>query len=116
LGVLPREELPDLYASADAFVMASTTETQGLVLAEALAAGAYVIAAEAPQNREVLAGAGVLVPSTPGAFAEAFRTIPASAARRSQDARAAALRFSIDVQVDRMERLYESLRRIARTA
>ncbi len=40
LGVVPREELPKLYASADAFIMPSTTETQGLVMAEAMAAGA----------------------------------------------------------------------------
>ena len=41
--------------------MPSMTETQGLVLAEALAAGALVIAADAPQNRDVLAGAGRIV-------------------------------------------------------
>ena len=33
LGFISRHDLPDLYASADAFVMASTTETQGIVLA-----------------------------------------------------------------------------------
>ncbi|MGB8519668.1 MAG: glycosyltransferase, partial [Candidatus Tumulicola sp.] len=50
LGFVPKECLPDLYASCDAFCMPSTTETQGLVQAEALAAGAYVLAADAPQN------------------------------------------------------------------
>ncbi|HEX3456817.1 MAG TPA: glycosyltransferase, partial [Candidatus Baltobacteraceae bacterium] len=53
LGVVGRDALPDLYASSDAFVMPSTTETQGLVLAEALAAGVLVVAADAPQNRDV---------------------------------------------------------------
>ena len=38
IGYLDREaELPDCYAAADAFVFASRTETQGLVLLEAMA-------------------------------------------------------------------------------
>ena len=44
----------------------------GLVLAEALAAGADVIAADAPQNRDVLGGAGRRRPATPQAFAAAL--------------------------------------------
>ena len=48
LGNLDRErELPELYASADAFVFASTTETLGLVVLEAMAAGTPVIATPA---------------------------------------------------------------------
>jgi 1,2-diacylglycerol 3-alpha-glucosyltransferase len=118
LGVVAREQLPDLYASADAFVLPSTTETQGLVQAEALAAGAYVIAADAPPNREVLGGAGMVIPAEPAVFAAAMAAVPA---RASQDgsrdrARAAAERFSIEHQVDRMLGLYESLLRPARIA
>lgn len=46
LGNIDRQrELPALYASADAFVFASTTETLGLVVLEAMAAGSPVIAA-----------------------------------------------------------------------
>lgn len=48
LGNLDRQrELPSLYASADAFLFASTTETLGLVVLEAMAAGIPVIAAPA---------------------------------------------------------------------
>ncbi|MGA7201788.1 MAG: glycosyltransferase, partial [Candidatus Cybelea sp.] len=110
LGFVSRQDLPDLYASADAFVMASTTETQGIVQVEALAAGASVIAADAPQNRDVLGSAGLLVPSTAQAFAQAFGRVggvpdPARAAA----AREAAKRFSIEEQIDRTLALYESL-------
>lgn len=45
LGVLDRSlHLPRLYASADAFVFASTTETLGLVVLEAMSSGLPVIA------------------------------------------------------------------------
>jgi 1,2-diacylglycerol 3-alpha-glucosyltransferase len=117
LGIVPRNELPNLYASADAFVMPSTTETQGLVQAEALAAGAYVIAADAPQNRDVLGEAGLVVAPTSEAFAEAFgRLTPVQAAQQAQPARLAAQRFSLEVQVGRMLGLYQSLLRPARIA
>ncbi len=62
LGPVDRADLPDLYASADAFVFPSTTETQGLVQIEAMAAGGFVVAADTPQNRDVVGNAGVLVP------------------------------------------------------
>ena len=43
-GYLPREQLLALYKQADLFVFASKTETQGLVLVEAMAAGTPVVA------------------------------------------------------------------------
>ncbi len=116
VGAIARDELPDYYASADAFVMPSTTETQGLVLAEALAAGAFVIAADAPQNRDVLGDAAAIVPPTPQAFADALAAIPPSGGRRLARARHTAESFSIERQLDRMQALYESLQRPARIA
>jgi 1,2-diacylglycerol 3-alpha-glucosyltransferase len=110
LGVVARDQLPDLYASSDAFVMPSTTETQGLVQAEALAAGAHVISADAPENREVLGGAGLVIPATPEAFAAAMLAVPGCAEpAASARARAIAQRFAIDAQLDKMLALYWSL-------
>ncbi|MBV8067928.1 MAG: glycosyltransferase [Candidatus Eremiobacteraeota bacterium] len=108
LGVVDRARLPDLYASADAFLMPSTTETQGLVLAEALAAGAHVIASDTPQNRDVLGGAGVVVAPTAQAFAEAMLGVTQGGNPRADSAREAASRFSAERQTDRMQHLYES--------
>lgn len=47
LGYLEGRELASAYASADAFIFPSRTETLGLVLLEAMAAGCPVVAAAA---------------------------------------------------------------------
>ena len=53
-GFLHGEELARAYASADAFMFPSTTETLGLVILEAMASGLPVIAAESgPTNEQV---------------------------------------------------------------
>jgi glycosyltransferase involved in cell wall biosynthesis len=64
LGYLDRErELPDCYAAANVFVFASRTETQGLVLLEAMATGVPVIALSAMGTADILAdAAGAMVP------------------------------------------------------
>ena len=53
-GALQQEELADCYAAMDVFAFSSLSETQGLVLAEAMAAGVPVVALDAPGAREVV--------------------------------------------------------------
>jgi glycosyltransferase involved in cell wall biosynthesis len=48
LGRVERDELVDWYAAADAFVMPSRSETWGMAMQEAAAAGLPLIASEAP--------------------------------------------------------------------
>jgi glycosyltransferase involved in cell wall biosynthesis len=48
LGRIERDELVDWYAAADAFVMPSRSETWGMAMQEAAAAGLPLIASEAP--------------------------------------------------------------------
>lgn len=111
LGEVDRDSLPELYANADAFVFASVTETQGLVLVEALAAGTPVLAADAPQIREVLGGAGSAIEPTPAAFAAAMDAVP-EVPDRAETARAlaAAARFGIEEQARKVAAVYASLR------
>ena len=112
LGAVPRSSLPDLYASADAFVFPSLTETQGLVLVEALAAGALVIAADAAPVRDVLAGAGHLVQPAARAFAEAIARVPlAPEPAETAKACAAAGRYGIERQAASVSALYDDLTR-----
>lgn len=48
------EDLTDAYAAIDCFAFTSQTETQGMVLAEAMAAGTPVVALDGPGVREIL--------------------------------------------------------------
>jgi 1,2-diacylglycerol 3-alpha-glucosyltransferase len=64
IGYLDRKQaLPDCYAAANAFVFASRTETQGLVLLEAMAAGLPVIALSEMGTTDILSpGRGAISP------------------------------------------------------
>jgi len=53
-GTLQNEELVDAYHSMDVFIFASRSETQGMVLAEAMATGLPVVALDAPGVRELV--------------------------------------------------------------
>lgn len=54
-GALPKEKVIECYYAADLFVFASVTETQGLVLPEAKAAGLPIIALSAYGTKEMVA-------------------------------------------------------------
>jgi glycosyltransferase involved in cell wall biosynthesis len=71
IGYLDRtHQLPDCYAAADVFVFASRTETQGLVLLEAMAAGVPVIAIAEMGTVDILAPGrgGIAAPADSPAF------------------------------------------------
>jgi glycosyltransferase involved in cell wall biosynthesis len=53
-GVLEGAALADAYAAMDVFAFSSFSETQGMVLTEAMAAGVPVVALDAPGVREVV--------------------------------------------------------------
>jgi len=53
-GVFKGKELVDAYHAMDVFVFASQSETQGIVLDEAMASSVPVVAVDAPGVREVV--------------------------------------------------------------
>jgi glycosyltransferase involved in cell wall biosynthesis len=108
VGALPSAALPDVYASGDAFVFPSTTETQGLVLAEALAAGLRVVAIDTPASRDVLGGRGRLVAPDPLAFARALDDA-IDAGRDESAVRLAHARYTVGLQTRRVLDVYRRL-------
>ena len=70
-GEVPFSEIPSYLKAADIFGFASTTETQGLVTMEALAAGLPVIAVDASGTRDIIQDGeqGYLVPDDADALA-----------------------------------------------
>ena len=111
-GAVPHEEVPNYYAAADLFVFPSTTETQGLVIIEAMAAGLPVVAVRAPGAVDVLTGGGgVLTENTPEALARGVVDILADSGQRrelSEQARSAVERYSIPKATARMLNAYEA--------
>lgn len=85
-----REDVPDLLAAADVFVLASRWEGQPLVLQEALRAGVPIVATDVGGVRAVVGDAAVLVPAgDAAALAEAVEVLLRDAPRRERLARAA---------------------------
>jgi glycosyltransferase involved in cell wall biosynthesis len=113
LGNLDRcSELKDCYRAADVFVFASRTETQGLVLLEAMAQGTPVVSTAVMGTIDVLAGTGgaVVAPEDEAIFAAAVAQVLADRGRRErlslhaiEDAR----RWSSAVLAQRLIHLYE---------
>jgi glycosyltransferase involved in cell wall biosynthesis len=60
LGYVPREDLPDLYRDAAAFLLPSRLEGFGLPLVESMASGTPVVAAATSSIPEVVGDGGVL--------------------------------------------------------
>lgn len=118
LGVLDRAlHLPHLYASADAFLFASTTETLGLVVLEAMASGLPVIAPAAGGVADHLRHEenGLEVPAAdPSRMAQAMVRLamdPALRSSLSAGGRRTAEGLSWQGELDRLDVSYREVRR-----
>lgn len=110
-GCVEQEVLLAIYQTADLFLMTSTSETFGLVLIEAMAAGLPVVAVEAKGSKDnVTTGSnGVLTPEDPVRFAAAAQDLVADDFRRktmSQAALETAVRYSMEHLSGRLIELY----------
>jgi glycosyltransferase involved in cell wall biosynthesis len=116
LGNLERHiVLPLLYASADAFVYASETETLGLVILEAMASGVPVIATPAggvaANLRHEQNGLAFPAGDAPAMAREMTRMVADVSLRRrlAAGARAWAEEHSWDAELDRLDASYQEL-------
>jgi len=118
-GVRPRLEALALARGADLFVFASQTETQGLVLAEALAAGLPVVALDGHGVRDSVRDGidGEVLAAAPeetrrARLAAGIVGLARDANRRAELAHAAiegAARFDVVARIAEMVDLYRSL-------
>jgi len=121
-GYLERDSaLLDCYAAADVFVFASRTETQGLVLLEAMAQGVPVVSTAELGTRSILVpGSGALVvPEQQQEFAAAVVRVLSDAGVREELAargRAYARNWSSAAMARRLAELYVGLRAAPRAA
>lgn len=113
VGYLAREtDLPDCYAAGDAFTFASRTETQGLVLLEAMQAGTPVVSTAVMGTAEVMADGrgGLVAEEDVEDFAEKVERLFTQADLRDQLRREAvdkAAEWSAPATTERMLALYQ---------
>ncbi len=118
-GAVQPARVPLYYAAADLFLTASTTETQGLVAAEAMAAGLPVVAPAAAGLQEAVQHGvtGLLTSPEPGALTEqAVRllTDPELRQRMAVAARARAAAYDVRETTRRLVEVYEATLAAAR--
>jgi glycosyltransferase involved in cell wall biosynthesis len=111
VGRVPEKLKPIYYSAADAFVIASTSETQALVVAEAMACGCPVIGVNSSAIPEFVRDGENGYLFRPGRVAELSKILQNFAP--SGKMRLSALRtgreFSVEKCVDKLEGLYETL-------
>jgi glycosyltransferase involved in cell wall biosynthesis len=115
LGYLQRgPALSDCYCAGDVFVFASATETQGLVLLEAMTLGVPVVSTAVMGTRDILAagkGALLAAETVPDFAAKVGRLLgdPALRRRLGAEARQHAGEWSAAVMARRLEAFYRQV-------
>ncbi|MFA7429997.1 MAG: glycosyltransferase [Rhodospirillaceae bacterium] len=103
-GVLGRRFLVSAYRAMDVFAFASLSETQGMVVSEAMAAGVPVVALDAPGVREVVhdqENGRLLPPGGMEAFIAALRELASMNWEQRAPLRLAARRTAEGLSLDR---------------
>ncbi|MFW6255478.1 MAG: glycosyltransferase family 4 protein, partial [Candidatus Sumerlaeota bacterium] len=113
-GIMKGQQLVDAYHAMDVFVFASQSETQGMVLTEAMATGTPVVAVDAVGAREVVKDTenGRLLPEEDAeAFADALEWIQNRDDEEIEfirkNCRQTAQKFSMENSVNRLIEIYE---------
>ncbi len=118
VGSVEHTDIPAYYAAADLFIFPSVTETQGLVMAEAFAAGLPVVALDNPQTRDVFGEhlAGQIVADAPSMAAAAYDllTNPQRRTLAVAHAKTAAAAFDASAAAGRVLAVYEAVLSIPR--
>lgn len=103
-GILQQQPLADALHAMDVFAFASTSETQGMVLTEAMAAGLPVVALDAPGTREVVSdglNGRLLAEASPATFGAALAWVAGLAPEQLRDLQQAALATAANFSIPR---------------
>ena len=111
-GNLPPREVSCVYRAADLFVFSSTSETQGMVLVEAMAGGCPVVAVRASGVHDVVKNGfnGIMVPESTDSWATAVTGLLSDTARLAElsaNSRTFAQTFSEEAIAKKVEALYQ---------
>ncbi len=114
IGTVKPDQMPGVYAGADLFMFTSLTDTQGLVLVEAKAAGVPAVAVgELGVKDMVIDGVdGYLCQNNPDELASKAISLlkdPARLAEMSRDAKRNAVAFSRESSAERLLQCYDSV-------
>ena len=114
-GSIPHHHLPDIYRLADLFITASTIETQGLVVLEAMASGLPIVGVNAlalPELIQHSVNGYLVLPGDDHALAEAVRQLlqsPATQSAMGYESRRLAMQHSLPEVTRDYERLYQQV-------
>lgn len=110
-GRYTREDVGAIYGAADVFVFPSLTDTQGLVVNEAAAAGLPIVMCDAHVSEIFIANkTGLLAENKPESFARRVSTLLSDEKLRAdlgKNAQVRASEYSESGQMDKLEALYQ---------
>ena len=113
-GMVEKKETNKIFGACDLFVFPSITETQGIVITEAMAAGIPAVAINEMGPSDIIEDGedGFLVPLNKKQFADKIEFLIDNIKLRQKmgkNAQKNAEKFSVETTCDQMERLYEKI-------
>jgi len=112
-GIVPKEELKNYYAAGDIFVYASKSETQGMIVSEAMYVGLPIVAVDATGSKDLVENNvnGFLVPESEKGFSEAVMKLINNEELRKKfseaSARIAREKYTDAICAERMLEVYQ---------
>lgn len=112
-GALAKRDTEKIYGACDAFVFSSQTETQGLVIGEAMMAGIPVIALDSPIQKEVYPEEAAVVIHQESEFAKEVMNVLDNKKRREDIIKNANefvfSKFNKELMIDRQMKIFKDL-------
>lgn len=113
-GAVPHDKIQNYFKAGDLFLHSSLSETQGIIIAEAMAAGLPIIAVKAPGIQDIIESEkdGILTAENEGEFAEKIKLLAKDRKLRnriSSGAREKAKEYSKEKCAERLIEIYKNL-------